>query len=77
MGHHLDMAVPTAELSSVSTALSELTRRLAVMADQAAVEHDDESAAELFAVERALTGAGRRLARLTDPRRRTPDGRRR
>ena len=71
------MPVPTAELSSVSTALSELTRRLAVIADQAASEHDDESAAELFAVERALTGAGRRLSRLTDPRRRDHNDRHR
>ena len=70
------MPVPTAELSSLSTALSELTRRLAVMADQAASEHDDESAAELFAVERALNGAGRRLSRLTDPRHKSRDGRR-
>jgi hypothetical protein len=61
------MPVPIAELSSVATALDELTRRLVTIADQAASEHDDESAAELFAVERALKGAGRRLQRLTSP----------
>lgn len=77
MGHHRGMALPTPELSSVSTALTELTRRLAAIAEEAAAEHDDETAAELYAVERALTGAGRRLSRLTDPRRRAPGGRHR
>jgi hypothetical protein len=62
------MPVPLAELSSVATALDELTRRLVGIADQAASDHDDETAAELFAVERALKGAGRRLQRLTAPR---------
>jgi hypothetical protein len=55
-------------LSSVATALDELTRRLVAIADQAASEHDDETASELFAVERALRGATRRLGRLTTPR---------
>jgi hypothetical protein len=62
------MPAPIAELSSVATALDELTRRLAVIADQAASEHDDDTASELFAVERALRGAVRRLGRLTTPR---------
>ncbi len=75
VGHHRGMPVRTAELSSVSTALTELTRRLAVMANQAAADHDDDSATELFAIERALTGAGRRLSRLTDPRRGGAGGR--
>jgi len=57
-----------AELSSVATALDELTRRLVAIADQAASEHEDETASELFAVERALRGAHRRLNRLTTPR---------
>jgi hypothetical protein len=61
------MAVPTAELSSLSTALTELTRRVAAIADQAAAEHEEEAASELFAVERALAGAGRRLGRLVAP----------
>lgn len=52
----------------MTTALDELTRRLVAIADQAASEHDDEVASELFAVERALKGAGRRLQRLTAPR---------
>jgi hypothetical protein len=66
------MSSPLAELSSVATALDELTRRVVSIADQAASDHDDETASELFAVERALRGANRRLARLT-----APQGRRR
>jgi hypothetical protein len=61
------MPPPRAELSSVATALDELTRRVATIADQAASDHDDETASELFAVERALRGAVRRLGRLTSP----------
>jgi hypothetical protein len=68
MGHHQGMPAPLAELSSVTTALDELTRRIVVIADQAAADHDDETASELFAVERALRGATRRLGRLTSPR---------
>jgi hypothetical protein len=66
------MPVSLAELSSVATALDELTRRIVGIADQASSDHDDETASELFAVERALRGANRRLGRLT-----TPHGRRR
>jgi len=65
------MAAPLAELSSLTTALEELRRRIASIADGAAAEHDDETATELFAVERALTAAERRLGRLAGaPRRR-------
>ena len=62
------MAIPRAELSSVVTALGELTRRVVTAADHAASEHEDDVAAELFAVERALKGAARRLERLTTSR---------
>ena len=61
------MPAPRAELSSVVTALDELVRRVGAMADQAAAEHDDDTATELFAVERALTGARRRLSRVVTP----------
>jgi hypothetical protein len=65
------VSVPLAELSSLATALEELRQRVTTIADQAAAEHDDDTASELFAVERALTGAGRRLGRVTStPRRR-------
>ncbi len=65
MGHHRGVTAPLAELSSVATALEELRQRVAAIADQAASESDDDTASELYAVERALTGAGRRLGRLT------------
>ena len=67
MGHHRGMAAPLAELSAVATALDELRQRVSVLADVAATEHDDDTASDLYAVERALTGAGRRLARITAP----------
>jgi hypothetical protein len=54
-----------AELSSLATALGDLTRRVAAIAERAAEGRDDEVSTELFAVERALRGAGRRLERLT------------
>jgi hypothetical protein len=65
------MAAPMAELSSLATALEELRQRVAGIADRSAAEHDEETASELFAVERALIGAGRRLGRIAaSPRRR-------
>ena len=66
----LRMPAPMAELSSLSTALDELCRRVGDIAERAAAEHDDDVATELFAVERALTGASRRLGRITAPPRR-------
>jgi hypothetical protein len=62
------MTSPKAELSSVATALEELTRRLAAMAEAAQADKDDNTSSELFAVERALRGAHRRLQKLTNPR---------
>ncbi|HEY7947824.1 MAG TPA: hypothetical protein VID75_09110 [Acidimicrobiales bacterium] len=62
------MAISRAELSSVVTALGELTRRVVTAADQAASEHEDDVAAELFSVERSLKGAARRLERLATSR---------
>ncbi len=58
------MAASSAELSSLATALDELTRRVTVHADAAQSAKDEETAKELFAVERALDSANRRLARL-------------
>jgi len=64
-----DRAVPEAkaELSSVITALDDLIRRVASIADESASASDDDTATELFAVERALTGARRRLSRVVTP----------
>jgi hypothetical protein len=56
--------VRSAELSSLATALDELTRRVTAHADSANATTDEETARELFAIERALTTANRRLARL-------------
>jgi hypothetical protein len=56
------------ELSSLSTALSELTRRVASIAEAAAADRADDVASELFAIERSLTAALRRLDRLTATR---------
>jgi hypothetical protein len=61
------MASP--ELSSIASALDELTRRVGAFAEQAQRDQREDEAAELFAVERGLRGAGRRLARLTASRR--------
>ncbi len=59
------MATSPAELSSLATALDELSRRITVHADAADAVKDEETARELFAIERALTSANRRLARLS------------
>jgi len=58
------MATRSAELSSIATALDELTRRVTTHADAANSAHDEEMARELFAIERSLSTANRRLSRL-------------
>jgi hypothetical protein len=58
------MPPASAELSSIATALDELTRRVTTHADAAHAAKDADTARELFAIERALTTANRRLARL-------------
>mgnify|MGYP003338346645 CR=1 FL=1 len=54
-----------AELSSLASALDELTRRVTAHAEAAHAVKDEEAARELFAIERSLSGATRRLTRLT------------
>lgn len=63
------MEDPRPELSSVSTALDELTKRLSAMADAAVGEKQDISV-ELFEIERSLRGAQRRLQKLVTGSRR-------
>jgi hypothetical protein len=58
------MAARSAELSSLATALDELTARLTTHAEAADSDKDEETARELFAIERSLVSANRRLARL-------------
>lgn len=66
VGHHQPVT-SRAELSSLASTLDEVTRRVTALADQARADTDDELAAELYGVERALTGALRRLRRLEPP----------
>jgi hypothetical protein len=62
------MDAPTAELSSLATALDELTGRVSGIADQLTGTEHDLIAGELFEVERALGAAQRRLARVLESR---------
>ena len=52
----------SAELSSLTTALDELTSRVAAVAEPLAGTDDDALASDLFEVERSLREAIRRLA---------------
>ncbi len=63
VGHHREVTT-RAELSSLTSTLDELTRRVTALAEQARAGEEDDLAAELFGVERALTGALRRLGRV-------------
>jgi hypothetical protein len=52
-----------AELSSLSSTLKELNDRVTIMAESAQAAGNEDMARELFAVERSLGGALRRLRR--------------
>jgi hypothetical protein len=54
------------EIGSLATTLDELTRRVSSLAESADAD-DEETAVELFGVERALSGALRRLRKLAEP----------
>ena len=60
---------PGAELSSLTTALDELTSRVAAIAESLAGTEDDLLASDLFEVERSLREAVRRLAHARATRR--------
>lgn len=66
-----DGGVPpqSAELSSIATLLAQITERITAMAEAASAAHETDLAAELFGVERSLTGAQRRVERIASPRR--------
>ena len=64
------MTGSSAELSSLATALEELTTRITAIADRYATGDREELATDLYAVERALTGAQRRLTKVIDADRR-------
>lgn len=54
------------ELSSIATAVEELTRQVTRLAEDLARSERDDLAKELFEAERALLGALRRLAKVVD-----------
>jgi hypothetical protein len=54
-----------AEISSLSSTLQELNDRVTSLAESAQSQGNEDVAHELFAVERALGGALRRLRRLS------------
>jgi len=57
-----------AELSSIASTLTELTRRLGSLAESARDSGEEDLAHDLFSVERSLAGALRRLAKATEGR---------
>lgn len=60
--HHRRVPRPP-ELSSLASSLEELARRITALADRAHHDGDEDLASELFAVERAVAAALRRLQR--------------
>jgi hypothetical protein len=58
------MGPDLAELSSIASSVEQLARRVGTMAEAAIAQKQDSVAADLVAVERALAGARRRLAKL-------------
>ena len=60
------VTVPAPELSSLATALDDLTRRITAIAESLANTQADWAAQDLFAVERSLRAGHRRLATLTE-----------
>jgi phage shock protein A len=54
-----------AELSSLSSTLKELNDRVSALAESALATGNEDMARELFAVERSLQGALRRLQRFS------------
>lgn len=52
------------QLSSVSTALTELTARIASLGEELSGHQRDDVASALFEIERSLATAGRRLDQL-------------
>lgn len=64
MGHHRGMS-SAAEISSLSSSLTELHQRVTDLAESALASGDEDMAHELIAVERALGGALRRLRRFS------------
>jgi len=62
--HTGDMSLDAAHLSSLSTALDELTQRITSLADDYHSSPREDVAADLYEVERSLQAAARRLRTL-------------
>jgi hypothetical protein len=58
------MTSDRAQLSSVSTALEDLTRRITESAERHVGTDDEDIASELYEIERSLRAGSRRLSRL-------------
>jgi hypothetical protein len=58
------MPLDYSELASIAESVDALNRRIGKMGDASKAQKDDDVAAELYAAERALAGAARRLHRL-------------
>lgn len=65
------MSATTAELSSLSTALEEIRRRVAALADDLSGAKREDLAAELTSVDRQLHHAVRRLDKVVSAESRT------
>jgi hypothetical protein len=63
------MAADLSELSSVASTLEQLARRIGSLGEQAHAGRQEDLSIELFAVERSLKSAERRLTRLVERRR--------
>ncbi|MCU1489991.1 MAG: hypothetical protein JWM85_1396 [Acidimicrobiaceae bacterium] len=68
MGKDAAMSADRSEISSIESTLSQLVDRVVSLAHGAERERDDRTAGDLFAVERALVTARRRLERLLTER---------
>lgn len=64
ISQNADVSSAMAELSSISTGLEELSKRVTVIAEGFAGSRRDDLAAELYRVERALGSASRTLGRV-------------
>ena len=60
---------PSAELSSLATALEELSQRVTNIADAYVAAKRDDLAGELYQAERSLAGARRNLGRVVNAER--------
>lgn len=60
------MAAPRSEISSLQSTLGQLIDRVVSLAAAAEHDRDERTAGDLYAVERSLVSARRRLERLLD-----------